>query len=60
MTRKQGRIASYLWSHAGIAVRPRGLGGKMHVEIRGKTAIAALFSWVVLGGLIVEAACRGL
>jgi len=32
----------------------------MHVEIRGKTAIAALFSWVVLGGLIVEAACRGL
>ena len=60
MSRKQGKLASYLWSHAGIAVRPRGLGGKMHVEIRGKTAIAALFSWVVLTGLIIEASCRAL
>ena len=60
MSRNQGRIAAYLWSHGGIAVRPKGIGGKMHVELRGKTAIAGLFSWVVLGALIIEASCRAL
>ena len=54
------KFVAYMWSHAGIAVRPRGLGGKMHVELRGKTAVAGLFSWVVLVGLIIEAACRAI
>ena len=57
MSRKQGKLASYLWSHAGIAVRPKGLGGKMHIEARGKTAVLVLMSWAMLVGLLVERAC---
>ena len=60
MSRKQGKFASYMWNHAGIAVRPKGLGGKMHLEARGKAAVAMLASWVALAGFLIEAACRGL
>ena len=59
MSRKQGKLAAYLWSHGGIAVRPKGLGGKMHIEARGKTAIAVLASWAVLAGLIIKVALGG-
>ena len=57
MSRKQGKLAAYLWSHAGIAVRPRGLGSKMHVEARGKAAILVIMSWAALVGLLAERAC---
>jgi len=57
MSRKQGKIASYLWAHGGIAIRPRGLGGKMHLEARGKTAVLVIMSWAALVGLLVERAC---
>ena len=58
--RKPGKLATYMWNHVGVVVRPRGLGGKMHLEARGKAAVVVLASWVALVGLIIEVACRGL
>ena len=59
MGRKPGKVATYMWNHAGIAVRPKGLGGKMHIEARGKAAVAMLVSWVALAGLIIKVALGG-
>ena len=51
--RKQGKFAEYMWRHGGIVIRPKGMAGKMHIEIRGTTAYVALALWVgALGGVV--------
>ena len=50
--KKQGKFAAYMWNHGGIVIRPKGMAGKMHIELRGKTAYVALAMWAgMLGGL---------
>jgi len=51
--RKQGKFAAYMWNHAGIVIRPKGMAGKMHIEIRGKTAVILMSSYPVVFGLAV-------
>jgi len=44
-----------MWNHGGIVIRPKGMAGKMHIEIRGKAAYTALVLWVgAVGGLVYE------
>ena len=51
--KKQGKFAAYMWNHGGIVIRPHGMAGKMHIELRGKTAYVALAMWAgSIGGLI--------
>ena len=51
--RKQGKFAAYMWNHGGIVIRPKGMAGKMHIELRGKAAYVALAMWAgTLGGLV--------
>ena len=51
--KKQGKFAAYMWNHAGIVIRPKGMAGKMHIEIRGKAAVTALVLWAGAVGLAV-------
>ena len=53
--KKQGKFAAYMWNHGGIVIRPHGMAGKMHIEIRGKAAYTALVLWAgAVGGLVYE------